>query len=754
VTQDGDDGYLLLSLATGLWHLHIGADGPEFRRILPSRIDEWRRVHALFVDREGTRWVGTDADGLVRLRPRIITVLTSADGLAGDQATSVLIDHRGRVWIGSNCRGFAMLDGARTHRFGPADGFRGECVWSFAEDRDGSIWVGTYGGGIFRVRDGRVERPAVARLVSNGIVFTLFVDRDGALWVGTGGGGITRIEHGHATVYDMARGLPGNDVRVIVQDRDGAVWAGTDGGLARIAPDGRITAWTKADGLAGNAVRAIYQDAAGTLWIGTYGGGLSRFANGIFTTITTAQGLFENVVSAILEDGDGYFWMSGNRGISRVRRADLDALAEGRRRTVDAIAYGRPDGLDPPETNGGFQPAGWKGPDGRLWFPTIKGLAVVDPRDVVSNPEAPSVLLEQVMVDGVRIMPVSGEVRIPASSRNVELSYTALSSPAPERIHFRYRLDGIDDEWVPAGTRRVAYYTRLRPGRSRFVVTAANRDGVWNAAGASLRMVVLPPFWMTWWFRLLATVAVAGSIALIVYRAAERKRRRFAAQQEFSRKLIEGQELERKRIAAELHDSIGQDLLVMKNRAQMGLRAAGNGDAARAQLERISEIVSGTLAEARQIAHNLRPYQLDRLGLTAAIRSALEQVADASGIHFIVELDDVDDVLAPEAEINVFRIVQEAANNIMKHSMASEARVSIRRLDGTLKIDIEDDGRGLPLSRGVHHHLAEGIGLGLRSIGERLEMLGGEHEIRSAPGAGTRLLATIPIAPLGATGRA
>jgi signal transduction histidine kinase len=300
-------------------------------------------------------------------------------------------------------------------------------------------------------------------------------------------------------------------------------------------------------------------------------------------------------------------------------------------------------------------------------------------------------------------------------------------------MRFRYRLEGLDDRWTEAGNRRAANYSYLPPGDYTFRVVAANSDGVWNEAGASLHIVVVPPFWRTWWFFSL-TAAMLGAAAVMIYRRrVSHLHRKHAEQEAFSRQLIESQERERKRIAAELHDSLGQSLIIIKNRALMGLSRPDDQARAIAQMEEISSAASQSIAEVREIARNLHPYQLDRLGLTKAIESIVKKASASCDIGFSMEIDDIDGALSKESEISLYRIVQESINNIMKHAEATSARVSIARNDSGIEVRIEDDGKGFQTS-------VERRGFGLIGIAERAKMLGADFDIQSQPGKGTTMI--------------
>jgi signal transduction histidine kinase len=486
---------------------------------------------------------------------------------------------------------------------------------------------------------------------------------------------------------------------------------------------------------------ALYEDEERTLWVGTSDGGLARFKNGRFTRYTTRQGMFDDGVFQILEDKTGDLWMSSNRGIHRARKAELNEFAEGRRSSISAVAYGRSDGMLNPECNSSRWPAGVKTRDGRLWFPTQDGVAVIDPGAVSTNPKPPPVVIESFLVER-ESQSFREEVRVPPGKSNIEIQYTGLSLVNSDRIRFKYRLAGAGDEWLEAGTRRSAYYQHLAPGRYTFTVLAANSDGLWNDVGASLAFTVLPAWHQTAWFRGLVGVVIVGGIVGIYRRRISWHQAQHAAHQNFSRRLIASQEQERKRIAGELHDSLGQHLLVIKNRAAIGLNS--NAAAGPEHLNEISRAATHALEEVREISQNLRPYQLDRLGLTRALHGLVRKIGASSNVKCAADIAPVDGVFQPEAEINLYRIVQEGLNNILKHSGATEARIVLDRDERRVQLRVEDNGRGFNRDAAAGGSSQAG-GMGLSGIAERVRILGGRLDIQSSPGAGTRLKIDLPL---------
>jgi signal transduction histidine kinase/ligand-binding sensor domain-containing protein len=734
-------GNLRLLTPSGLAHYEDGkvildTPIPALSRL---NIGLWT-VRSVMEDREGNLWVGTGGMGLHRFRLRQVTAYTAETGLSDQGFVPVTGDGAGGLWLGST-DSITSLYHFQDGKFTPFN--VNAQVRSLYLDHMGTLWIGT-DKGLYQLRDGRLitDHPLNPELRET-IVQAIWEDRAGNLWVGTGtdekqNGALYRLNE-VTTKYQTSEGLVANDVRFIMEDRQGALWVGTTRGMSRFK-DERFINYTTEQGLSNNFVREIHEDADGTLWIGTYGGGLNRFKDGHFTSITTRNGLFDNIVSRILEDNHDNFWMSGNRGIYRASRKELNDFADGRIPSVTSISYGVEDGMKINETNGGAQPAGWRTPDGKLWFPTIRGIVAIDPSNL--NPLSPPVYVEQVLI-GKTPANLLHPIEVRPGQGDLEIHYTGLSFVAPEKMRFKYKLDGYDRDWVDARERRVAYYTNISPGSYTFRVMASNNDGVWSTQDATIRIVVIPPFWRTWWFVSLVLLSLIAVVVVAYRRRILKLERANLAQQAFSRQLIESQENERKRIAAELHDSLGQQLLVIKNRALLALHTSESHEEAVGELNEISDATSQALDEVREIAYNLRPFQLDQLGLTKALESMLKKVSHTSGIDFSIMIDTLDGLYSKEAEINIYRIVQESANNIVRHSEATRAEVEITRDGRGVTIKIHDNGKGFAIDSFASP--MQGAGLGIVGISERARILGGKHSFESAPGAGTTIIITLGL---------
>ncbi len=716
----------------------------ERRLILPGLGgDGGIQVRLFHEDREDNLWLTGDA-GLHRVRQRAVTTYSRQDGLVDRNVYPVYRDSHGTVWIGTWDSGLSRFQDGRFINYTVRDGLASGVMSAIGEDRDRQLWVASHherNGGLRVYRNGRFVTPDRDIVPPGSTVNAIYRDRAGALWFGTTRGLVQDL-NGVTTRYGMQDGLPGDDVHAFAEDAAGDLWIATYAGLARWH-DGRFSAWTERDGLPSNTIRALHVDRDNVLWIGTYDGGLGRYKDGRFARITSHDGLYDDGVFQILEDDEGHLWMTSNRGVHRVARRDLNAFADGLTRQIASMGFGTRDGMLSAECNGGSSPAGAKALDGTLWFPTQDGVAVIDPRRIGASAGPLPVTIESVLIDRSPA-PLDAPIRVTPTQESLEITYTGLSFVQSDRLTFRYRLNGLDRDWVEAGTRRTAYYSHVPPGRYTFTVMAADSTGAWSPRTAEVSLEVVPPFWQTWWFATLSVLAAATVVGFGYHRRVSTLERARVAQERFSRQLIDSQERERRRIAAELHDSLGQQLLVIKNRALLGTTDGHEGPAARRQFEQISDAASQSIEEVRHIAYNLRPYHLDRLGLTNSVEDMIERVAATSDIVFAADIEPIDGTIPKDMEINLFRIVQECLNNIIKHSESRHASLRMARRDRRVTITIHDDGKGFDPKATLTTPVPT-RGFGMSGIAERVRMLGGRHTIISSPGHGTTIQIEVPV---------
>jgi signal transduction histidine kinase/ligand-binding sensor domain-containing protein len=784
--------------------LWVGTEGGGLMRIAnDGRISSYTAkdglsndiAQSILEDREGNLWVGTQDGGLNRFSDSRFVSWTTREGLAANIVWPVYGDRAGDIWAGTSNGGLSRLrEGRVVASYDMGDGLPSNAIQALVEDAEGTLWVGTRGGGLARMLDGRFsvfDKPLPAASVS-----ALSTGGDGSLWIGLRGGGVCRLKGGVLTTYGPAEGLPAGGIHALLVSHDGVLWVATNGGGLASLRNERFAVLTAKDGLSSDIVNSLREDQDGTLWVGTYGGGLNRLSEGRFHRYTTAQGLFDDAIFSILDDGRGNLWMSCNKGVFRVSRKELADLDRGLIPRLHPVSYGVEDGMRNRECNGANQPAGWRASDGRLYFPTIEGLVSVDPARLGGAGPPPPVVLEQVVADGA-LLPVDADLVLGPGAQDLEFHYTAPSFASPARVRFRYRLDGLDRDWVEAGNRRDAYYTRVPPGSYRFQVTASGEDGVWNPRSAAVALRLLPHFHQTRSFALLLGLGVGllafGAHRLRVGRLRARERELVKVVEQRTRSLREEQE---KTLAA-LFETERQ-----KEFAQEAMAAAEESSRLK------SEFLANTSHELRTPLNAIIGYS-EILEEDATRGGQLELVADLKRIqtsarHLLGLINDILDLSRIEAgkmNLNVeafplAEVLQEVAvtvaplldkngnkletpalaglgemrsdpvrvrqvllnlvGNATKFTHGGSVRLQVEREAGFVLFRVSDTGIGMtpeqvarlfqPFTQADASTTRRygGTGLGL-AISRRLcRMLGGDVTVESAPGKGSTFTVRLP----------
>jgi ligand-binding sensor domain-containing protein/signal transduction histidine kinase len=704
-------------------------------------------VEALLVDAEGKLWVGTHG-GLNRITPEKVAVLNHSQGLNYGSVQGLAEVAPGKLWVVQPDGVYQWDDRIFRHltinQLAPQE----PSVSAVLAAQDGSCWIAGTRGLLHFKNPLNVEAEVAEEWLTNLMIGALADDLHGGVWAGTRKGSLWHFTDGK---WKAEANYPqGHAITAIIPDKNGNLWIGTGGdGLYTI--DEGSSQFKKVNGLSSDWIRILFLDNQDILWIGTAGGGLSRLEDGQVATFTMRDGLLDNTISQILEDDYGDLWLGGDRGVVRIKKDDLDELAARKIPAVYPQIYGRSDGMLSEECASGFFPEGLRTKAGLLYFPTLKGVAVVDPHHTQNSPP-PTVILEQVLEDGVPQLPVTAQnggesnrtergsssiesLRLGPGKHTVEFHYTGLSFDAPERVRFRYRLSGLDPSWVEAGTRRVAFYSFVPPGSYRFEVVACNSDGIWNDSGASLELTVLPHIWQTWWF----ISATAVAIIIVVVGSARVVVRQRLKRLEQERVL----ERERTRIAQDLHDSMGAKLCRISFLSEHARNCQAVPGELQEDIRSISDDSREVLQSLDEIVWAVNP-QKDTLDhLVCYIGQFAQEYFKRTGIECELEMPPSVPArtVSSQSRHHLFLAVHEALANILKHSQATRAKIAMSCHNGDFAIKVSDNGTGFDPVSSPSDSLVSAAGFcnGLGNMRQRMANLGGRCVVDSKVGAGTTI---------------
>lgn len=736
-------GVLWVGTMTGLVRLHDGQQeflGPEDG--LSNGL-----VTNLLSDREGNVWVGTEIGDLHQLRLQKIKIVAPFTG--GLQAVNALaVGSHGWLWVGG-MRGLAALQNFRPVASPDAGGVGEQEVAALGEDPAGRLWFANRLGDWGYLHNRVVTKISAEKLRSTlRIANFFFRTRSGQFRAGTQGG-LLRIGADDSLAEFEGEKMSQPMVVCACEDREGTMWVGTGHGLNRIR-DGKVEAFIDLKPRPMQVVFALHADEEGMLWIGTQGG-LWRFRDGQFFAFGREHGA-PAAVGQIVEDEGGHLWLGLGERVGRFAKAELNAVAEGRARRAEARYYGRSDGLRSVIISGYH--AACKTPDGLICFATDKGVAVVNPAELPANETPPPVRIEQVVVNGkprdwsvvATNSEASGKIVLAPGYNRLEIHYAALSYSTPERVQFAYRLKGLNEAWENAGAQRVAFLRALPAGEYNFEVAAKNEAGIPSPEPARLRIVALAPWWQTVQFKAGSAMAVLAALGGLFSLRVRRLKQLNETRREFSKRLLDHQETERRRVAKELHDGLGQDLLIIKNQVAMLERALPvSRNDLRERAQEINLASQRAVEDVRVIAYNLRPADLDRVGLTCSIEAMIDRAAGSSATHFDYDIQNIDGALTKEDEVVLYRIAQELVNNILKHSGAKRAVFDLHRTEGgSIELTVSDNGKGFDVAA-IGDRSGAARGLGLDSVGERVAILKGELAVDSKMGQGTRFVLRVRV---------
>jgi len=789
ITED-ENGALVLA---GLQGLHRLVDGKTEKYALPG-INAEPTVR-LFRSSDGSLWAGTFQGGIVHVHGGRVDRFEQADGLSGNSIWAIFEDREGDIWVGTN----EGLDRFRDFAVPTLSGFN--ATYSLVAANDGSVWSASPGG-VSRWRDGRLttytaslpnKLSSVSRTAGSGITKaelvgdsglpeepeSLLQDHVGQIWASTPKGIVRWDGNRFVPVNDV----PGKEVYAIVEDPKGTVWfSSSQKGLIRVPRagvveqvpwsqlgredfaitmaadpsqgglwlgfarggiaywiDGQVRAsYTTKDGLGKGVVWQLRFGTRGTLWAATEGG-LSRVRDGHVATLTSKKGLPCDEVHWSVEDDDHSLWLYMPCGLIRVARSELDAWVVDPTHVLQTTVYDESDGVRLAPALGGFSPKVAKSPDGKIWFKTFGGVSVIDPRHLAFNRQPPPVHIEQITADGKTYDATHG-LRLPPLVRDLTVNYTALSLAVPEKVRFRYKLEGQDSEWREVMNDRKVEYSNLRPRNYRFRVMACNNSGVWNEEGAFLDFSIAPAYYQTTWFLVLCVSAFLALLwALYQYRLHQIER-------QFSIG-FEARVSERLRIARELHDTLLQSFQGLLLRFQTASNLFPiRPQEAKQKLDSAIDLAAQAITEGRNAVQGLRASTTVANELAVAIGGLAKELAGNGASQplpvFRVDVEGEPRDLHPLLRDEVYRIAAEALRNAFRHAQAKSIEAEIHYDPGQLRLRIRDDGKGI--ARDVIEDDGRTGHWGLHGMRERAKIIGGNLEVWSSAQSGTEVELTIP----------
>jgi ligand-binding sensor domain-containing protein/signal transduction histidine kinase len=724
VVRDSKGNTWIGTLGQGLARLHADSDdarkSEEFSQRDGLSADF---VWCLLEDREHNIWVGTQ-NGLNRFRDEKITTLTRREGLASDSIGALASGPGGTMWA-SNSVGINRIDGEHRESY-----LKGDSAMGLSMGRENNLWVGT-NRGVVRMENGKGSTLPMPTGINLQDVTVITDANEEGVWLSDASKGLYRWANGRLTDFTNEPLLKGKAILAAHGDGKGTVWFGLNQGGVVVFDGSRFHAYSESDGLAGGSVNAVHIDDNATVWIGTERG-LSRFDGPRFVTWNVANGLPLERVLWILSDRGGRIWLGYSTGVACVSRSELDQAA---RDPSHRVAYSF---LDDGDGLKGNPDRGWQAPavqasDGKLWFKTSEGVAIIDPQDLRRNLVAPPVHVERLVADGT-VVDALEPMRLRPLTRDIEIDYTALSLAEPRKVLFRYKLEGFDSDWQDAGTRRQAFYTNLRPHAYRFRILACNNDGVWNESGATLDFDLLPAFYQTRSFLLLCLVVliilVWSAYRLRVWQVTTQLRDRFDERLK-----------ERTRIAQELHDSLIQDVMGISLQIEVTDELLPADFPAKQSVARALGLCKSALAAGRRALNDLRAAPLSAADLLKSFSQLANDLTRVAGTKIDVIVEGRERPLKPLAGNDVLQVGRQAITNAFQHAHASRIHVLLSYGEQQLRIRVQDNGCGMSEETLNSHRAGH---FGITGMQERAERLRGSISITSRISEGTEVNLWVP----------
>jgi ligand-binding sensor domain-containing protein/signal transduction histidine kinase len=728
-------------------------------------------IRSLYTDQHGNIWVGT-LEGINRINKEGISFFRKEEGLSSDNITTIFEDLDRTIWIGTK-NGLNQLRDSIFTIYDTKQGLSSNAISSISQDQNGDIWLTTYGGGMNQITEAGVVTYNKRKGLSNDYLGALYISKDGSVWCGTGDYSLCRIKEGTikcykfqddfvTTIYEDEKGLiiglsnkglmrfkdgqitpflmaNGEELKIGgIKDRGGISWIRKDskgallvvtaGGLVKISKD-KYTLYTKDNGLPEGKLYSTYEDASGNIWIAT-SKGLVLMRGENWSTFPTEKELFNNAIYSILEDDREALWIYGRTGVFSVSKQDLIKYADKQINKIGSMVHGLFDEFGSLESTTPIWSQPLKAKDGRLWFPTASGALVIDTGTIKTNQSPPKVLIEEILANHKPIS-TDGNISLSPGVERIEFRYTGFNYRAPEKIVFKYMLEGFDREWMEAGNKREISYTNIPPGQYRFRVIAANSEGLWNESGDSVDIYLQPFFYQTYWFLILSIISIISILCLLYYLRLRRIRYEFTLVLE-----------ERNRIAREVHDTLIQGMVGISTQLDVvSILLFKSPNSAKQQLDKLRILVRKSLDEARRSVWNIRNPEINQMNLVNILSNYTKELTSQYSVDIQFQVHGEYRHIPEKIESNIIQIGKEAVTNSVKHANAKLIIVDLNFTSQHIRLCVQDDGCGFDLNKGtaLTNHF------GLVGIKERAKQIEGQLAINSAVGRGTEVSLVVSL---------
>lgn len=722
-----------------------------------------RRIHSLFIDKSNVMWICTEGSGIYKVDTiqKKFYFINKFD--IDDKDIVIVWDmiiNKNNLWIGTQLNNLFKYDlnNKTIKEYNTLDSrgnlINSSSVKTFFEDSKRNLWLGSSKTGLYKYKKENDAFIEFGNLSENGInkiyaISEYYQNSNHFLLIGSNKPGLACVDTETGLICEFKNfhklypKIKMDMIRLLYLDAENNLWIRlwNEKGVFKLSVDSSKLEHYRLNLKNDIEIFKIYSDKMNNLWFCTTNGLFKYDWNKkVIVELNQGNGLPSNRIHGLIEDRNNNFWVITPKAISK-----FDPI----KNYFKNYSY-----------NSGFLNEEFLGSccidkNGVLYFGGQNGIDYFNPDEIEDSPHIPNIVLTDFQLFNKSVKP---SVKNSFLSKNIEhtreiyltykenifsFEFAALIFNNPKQNQYAYMMEGFDKDWVYCGTRRTATYTNLNPGEYTFRVKGSNNDGVWNEEGTSVKITITPPYWKTWWFKGLGLLSMAAATGLTYKNRLDKIEKERKEQEEFSRKLIESQENERKRIASELHDTIAHDILVTQNKAAIGLKHIDEKEKVRSTLKEISELSSAAIKEVRNISYNLHPHQLERVGFTKTIKSIVSEVNNATGIDFEFESDLIDGHLTKESEINLFRVIQESINNMIKHSEADKAEVKLLMFENYILVVLKDNGKGISPDKKALQDTKGGFGLS--GMKERIKYMKGEIHIESNENKGTSIIIRIPL---------